>query len=222
MRFACGCRQRLRRIRERDEEVQVAHKILLRRGALHRGAGNIEVRKFLKKIYLPHIKFCGITKGATLTSVGTDPLPGVTPSTARSPLRSGTEDSHSPPTAQGTVDDPFLKKKTLDTIIVLNCRFGTVASYYCTSPRHRLSGNPKLRCLPDGSWDGAPPDCRLKDAKPSTVGGGFLNKPGLPPPLGGGGGDRRPGGVDYTRVRSRRPFLKTQRENSAGKTENAL
>ncbi len=112
----------------------------------------------------------------------------------------------------------FSHKKTPNTIIVLNCRFGTVASYYCTSPRHRLSGNPKLRCLPDGSWDGAPPDCRLKDAKPSTVGGGFLNKPGLPPTLGGGGGgDRRPGGVDYTRVRSRRPFLKTQRENSAGK-----
>ena len=40
---------------------------------------------------------------------------------------------------------------------------GTVASYYCTSPRHVLVGVPKLTCRIDGSWDAALPECRLRD-----------------------------------------------------------
>ena len=44
-------------------------------------------------------------------------------------------------------------------------RFGTIAAYYCSSNRHRIVGNPKLRCLPDGSWDANPPVCRLVDSK---------------------------------------------------------
>ncbi len=44
-------------------------------------------------------------------------------------------------------------------------RFGTVAAYYCTSSRHRLAGNPKLRCLADGSWDADPPMCRISASK---------------------------------------------------------
>merc|ERR1712029_869878 len=40
---------------------------------------------------------------------------------------------------------------------------GTVASYYCTSPRHVLVGVPKLNCRIDGSWDAALPECRLRD-----------------------------------------------------------
>ena len=43
-------------------------------------------------------------------------------------------------------------------------RFGTVASYYCTSSRHKLVGNPKLLCRPDGSWDAEAPTCRLDAA----------------------------------------------------------
>ena len=40
---------------------------------------------------------------------------------------------------------------------------GTVASYYCTSPRHVLVGVPKLTCRIDGSWDATLPECRLRD-----------------------------------------------------------
>jgi len=38
-------------------------------------------------------------------------------------------------------------------------RFGTVASYYCTTGRHKVEGPPKLRCLADGSWDERAPAC---------------------------------------------------------------
>ena len=46
-----------------------------------------------------------------------------------------------------------------------NFRFGTVAAYYCTSPRHKLMGAPKLTCKPDGAWDDRPPMCRLIEEK---------------------------------------------------------
>ena len=42
-----------------------------------------------------------------------------------------------------------------------------MAAYYCTSPRHKLMGAPKLTCLPDGAWDDRPPMCRLMDVKPA-------------------------------------------------------
>jgi hypothetical protein len=35
--------------------------------------------------------------------------------------------------------------------------FGTVATYYCTAPRHKLVGKAKLTCLADGSWDAPTP-----------------------------------------------------------------
>ncbi len=110
-------------------------------------------------------------------------------------------------------------------------RFGTVASYYCTSGRHRLAGNPKLRCLPDGSWDVAPPMCRIRDSKDRSRGAGVERRkeggeeeavagggrPKVLPPV--GGATRKPGGVDFTRIRDRgsgRPYLKTQRQPSSG------
>ena len=43
--------------------------------------------------------------------------------------------------------------------------FGTVAAYYCTSPRHMLMGAPKLTCLADGSWDAPTPVCKPRDRK---------------------------------------------------------
>ena len=39
-------------------------------------------------------------------------------------------------------------------------RFGTVVSYYCTSPRHELVGPKKITCLKDGSYNDDPPSCR--------------------------------------------------------------
>lgn len=42
---------------------------------------------------------------------------------------------------------------------------GTVASYYCVSPRHVLIGVPKLTCRTDGSWDAEVPHCRPRDRK---------------------------------------------------------
>lgn len=42
-------------------------------------------------------------------------------------------------------------------------KVGTVATYYCTSPRFVLTGVPKLNCLKDGTWDGETPKCRLRD-----------------------------------------------------------
>ena len=40
---------------------------------------------------------------------------------------------------------------------------GTVASYYCTSPRHVLVGVPKLTCRKDGAWDAPTPECRPRN-----------------------------------------------------------
>ncbi|TRY61198.1 hypothetical protein TCAL_01485 [Tigriopus californicus] len=45
-------------------------------------------------------------------------------------------------------------------------RFGTVASYYCTSSRHELVGSPKLVCQPDGGWNARPPRCEPIMIKP--------------------------------------------------------
>jgi hypothetical protein len=42
--------------------------------------------------------------------------------------------------------------------------FGTVATYYCTSAKHKLSGKPKLTCLPDGSWDAPVPECVAQES----------------------------------------------------------
>ena len=39
-------------------------------------------------------------------------------------------------------------------------RFGTVVTYYCTSPRHELVGPKKITCLKDGSYNADPPSCR--------------------------------------------------------------
>merc|ERR1719422_801007 len=39
-------------------------------------------------------------------------------------------------------------------------RFGTVVTYYCTSPRHELVGPKKITCLKDGSYNDDPPSCR--------------------------------------------------------------
>ena len=39
---------------------------------------------------------------------------------------------------------------------------GTVASYYCTTPRHVLVGVPKLTCLKEGTWDAPFPGKCLK------------------------------------------------------------
>ena len=46
---------------------------------------------------------------------------------------------------------------------------GTIASYYCTTPRHVLVGLPKLNCLKDGTWDGDFPKCRLRDVAPEVT-----------------------------------------------------
>jgi len=53
-------------------------------------------------------------------------------------------------------------------------RFGTVVTYYCTSPRHELVGPKKITCLKDGSYNTGPPVCRetLKKEKvriPATI-----------------------------------------------------
>ena len=41
--------------------------------------------------------------------------------------------------------------------------YGSVLTYYCTSPRYVLVGRPKLVCSEDGSWNGRTPSCRSKD-----------------------------------------------------------
>lgn len=47
---------------------------------------------------------------------------------------------------------------------------GTVAAYYCTSPRQVLVGVPKLTCLQDGTWDAPFPECRSRESKPPLLG----------------------------------------------------
>ena len=54
-------------------------------------------------------------------------------------------------------------------------RFGTVVSYYCTSPRHELVGPRKITCLKDGSYNAEPPSCRQI--------GGQAEAGGVLPPL---------------------------------------
>merc|ERR1719228_6697 len=44
-------------------------------------------------------------------------------------------------------------------------RFGTVVTYYCTSPRHELVGPKKITCLKDGSYNTGPPVCREASKK---------------------------------------------------------
>jgi len=44
-------------------------------------------------------------------------------------------------------------------------RFGTVVTYYCTSPRHELVGPKKITCLKDGSYNSGPPMCRESQKK---------------------------------------------------------
>lgn len=51
-------------------------------------------------------------------------------------------------------------------------KVGTVASYYCTSPRFVLTGVPKLNCLKDGSWDAEAPKCRPRESEPPAAGVG--------------------------------------------------
>ena len=46
--------------------------------------------------------------------------------------------------------------------------FGTVATYYCTSAKHKLVGKPKLTCLPDGSWDAPVPECVTSESEVSA------------------------------------------------------
>jgi hypothetical protein len=62
---------------------------------------------------------------------------------------------------------------------------GTLAAYYCTSPRHVLVGVPKLTCRKDGSWDAPFPECRSREVKPGLrpqdqVPLPSLNRPGQP------------------------------------------
>ncbi len=90
-----------------------------------------------------------------------------------------------------------------------------MATYYCTSPRHSLTGNPKLRCLPDGSWDAAPPACRIKEDKIRMRNDELPVRKVLPPAV----TTRRP---DFTRARTPRPdrpYIKTQRDPTAGKKQ---
>ena len=44
-------------------------------------------------------------------------------------------------------------------------RFGTVVSYYCSSPRHNLVGPAKITCLKDGSYNADPPSCVEANSK---------------------------------------------------------
>jgi len=48
-------------------------------------------------------------------------------------------------------------------------RFGTVVTYYCTSPRHELIGPKKITCLKDGSYNTRPPVCRQSQSKEKVV-----------------------------------------------------
>ena len=66
---------------------------------------------------------------------------------------------------------------------------GTVATYYCTTPRHVLVGVPKLNCLKEGTWDAPFPECRPRDPE---LGGGVPLVPNRGPPLDRNGGLRRP------------------------------
>jgi len=45
-------------------------------------------------------------------------------------------------------------------------RFGTVVTFYCTSPRHQLVGPKKITCLKDGSYNTSPPSCESISKKP--------------------------------------------------------
>ncbi len=39
-----------------------------------------------------------------------------------------------------------------------------MATYYCTSAKHKLAGKPKLTCLPEGSWDAPVPECVAQES----------------------------------------------------------
>jgi len=46
-------------------------------------------------------------------------------------------------------------------------RFGTVVTFYCTSPRHKLTGPKKITCLKDGAYNASPPTCQpIKSQRP--------------------------------------------------------
>lgn len=80
-------------------------------------------------------------------------------------------------------------------------RFGTVASYYCTSSRHELVGSPKLVCQPDGGWNARPPRCEpimVKPRPPKLAPNPPEIDVPLPPP-------------DTNFPRNRRPFMKKPR-----------
>jgi len=49
-------------------------------------------------------------------------------------------------------------------------RFGTVVTFYCTSPRYELVGPKKITCLKDGRYNADPPSCqRIKEKGPLLV-----------------------------------------------------
>lgn len=48
-------------------------------------------------------------------------------------------------------------------------RFGTVVTFYCTSPRYQLIGPKKITCLKDGSYNTDPPSCQIIEKKPALL-----------------------------------------------------
>ncbi len=88
---------------------------------------------------------------------------------------------------------------------------GTIATYYCTSPRHVLVGVPKLTCMKDGSWDAAVPECRPRET-PSSPTVSLAGQPGDQLPL---PSNNRPGFPRDPLVR--RPIRKNNRIPITGK-----
>jgi len=90
-------------------------------------------------------------------------------------------------------------------------RFGTVVSYYCSSPRHNLVGPAKITCLKDGSYNAAPPTCEEANSKrlPDPV--QAVPQEPSPPlirkrPVFGDPKRTRPGGANEDTGERRRPF----------------